>query len=179
MTKTAEVYGDALYDLALEEGNVAEVKDELDALKEAFCSQAEFLRILGEPSLPKAERLELVEGCLGGRVSGHVLNFLKVLTEQGRTDCFNGCCERYRQRFCEDNEIIEVSVVSAAALTPELRDKLSDRIAAATGKKPELRCSVDADCLGGIRVDICGKRIDGTLRTRLNEIKDLLKNTVL
>lgn len=179
MTKTAEVYGDALYDLALEEGTTAEIKDELAALRQAFGSYGEFLRILGEPSLPKAERVELVDGCLGGRVSGHVLNFLKVLTEQGRAASFSGCCERFKQRFDEDNGIIEVDVVSAAALAPELRDRLREKIAAATGKKPELRCSVDAGCLGGIRIDVGGKRVDGTLRTRLDELKDLLKNTVL
>ena len=72
-----------------------------------------------------------------------------------------------------------VNVVSAVELTVAQKEKLTAKLSKLTGKDIDLTNEIEPDCLGGIRLDYDGKRIDGTVRNRLDEIRNLLKNTVL
>ena len=53
-----------------------------------------------------------------------------------------------------------------------------DKLEAITGKRIELSNKVDPACLGGVRLDYDGKRVDGTVKTRLDGIAAALQNTV-
>ena len=65
------------------------------------------------------------------------------------------------------------------ALTPEQSQKLQQKLEGFVGKTVELTNRVDPEVLGGIRLDYDGKRVDGTVRNRLDSIHRLLKNTVI
>ena len=64
-------------------------------------------------------------------------------------------------------------------MSDELKKKLTDKISAVTGKTIDLVNKVDSEVLGGVRLDLDGKSVDGTVRARLDEIRSVLKNTVL
>ena len=72
-----------------------------------------------------------------------------------------------------------VKAVSAIVLTDAQVQKLTAKLEATTGKKIDLQCSVDAASLGGLRLSYDGKLVDGTVKTKLDSIGKLLKNTVL
>ena len=74
---------------------------------------------------------------------------------------------------------LPVKVMSAVALTAAQQEKLTGKLAQLTGKQIILECRVDPSCLGGVRLDYDGKRVDGTVQSRLDAVRDLLKNTVL
>jgi F-type H+-transporting ATPase subunit delta len=57
--------------------------------------------------------------------------------------------------------------------------KLSGKLQMLTGKKVSLTNKVDPACMGGVRLDYDGKRVDGTVSNRLEKLGSLLKNTVL
>ena len=72
-----------------------------------------------------------------------------------------------------------VIAVTKLPLSDELRRKLTDKLSSVTGKTIELECRVDPECLGGVRLDLGGTQLDGTVRHRIDEIRQILKNTVL
>ena len=72
-----------------------------------------------------------------------------------------------------------MTAFTALPLSDELRRKLTDKLSSLTGKTIELDCQVDAEVLGGVRLDFDGKQVDGTIRRRLEDIRGILKNTVL
>ena len=109
----------------------------------------------------------------------YVLNFLKILTEKGYIRHFTGCCNAFKRQYNQDNGILEVTAVTAAPLSDELRRKLSDKLSTISGKTIDLTCRVDPSTLGGVRLDWDGKQLDGTVRRRLDDIRDILRNTVL
>ena len=74
---------------------------------------------------------------------------------------------------------MEVTAVTAAPLSDELRQKLQSKLSAISGKTIDLTCRVDPGILGGIRLNWDGKQLDGTVRRRLDDIRDILRNTVL
>ena len=179
MTEIANVYGGSLYELARDESLSKQLLDELAVLGEAFAQEPAFLRLLSSASLAKSERCQIIEDSFRSNFHPYVLNFLKILTEKGYIRHFSGCCKVYRQRYNNDNGILPVTAVTAVPLSDALRQKLTDKIATVTGKRVELTCKVDPDCLGGVRLDYDGKRLDDTVTHRLDAVRSLLKNTVL
>lgn len=179
MTQVGSVYAQALYDLARDEGLGKKILDELKMLREIFDQEPEFPRLLSTPNLAKDERLQILDDSLRGKVQPYVLNFLKILTEKGYVRRFSDCCEAYRALYNEDNGILPVKAVTAVLLTAEQAEKLSAKLRAQTGKTIELINVVDPKCLGGVRLDYEGKRVDDTVQHRLDAVHGLLKNTML
>ena len=179
MTQIGNVYGEALYSLAREEGLSDAVLQELKTLRDAFTQEPDFVRLLSAPNLSKEERCDILDRSFRGKVQPYVLNFLKILTEKGYARYFCDCCDAYRELYNADHGILTVKAVPAVALTGQQAAKLSDKLASTTGKTIELQNRVDPGCLGGVRLDYDGKRVDGTVASRLDAVRSLLKNTVL
>ena len=179
MTEIANVYGEALYDLAKDENLTELVQQQLTVLDQAFAQEPAFVRLLSSPSLSKPERVQVIEDSFRSNLHPYLVNFLKILTEKGYIRHFSGCCKVYRDRYNTDNGILPVTAVTAIPLSDVLRNKLADKLTTVTGKRLELTCKVDPDCLGGVRLDYDGKRLDDTVSHRLESVRGLLKNTVL
>ena len=119
----------------------------------------------------------MLDTCLRGRVHPYLLNFLKILTERGLISQFPQCCDAYREIYNEENGILTANVVSAMELTDTQKTALKEKLDRRTGKNVQLCCTVDPDCIGGIRVDYLDRRIDGTIAGRLASMAKQLDNT--
>ena len=179
MTEVATTYGQAMYDLARDEGKSQQILAELSVLDQSLSAEPEFLQLLSSPNIPKEERVQILDDSFRGKIDPYVLNFLKVLTEKGYMRHFSGCCQFYKQQYNKDNGIVPVVAYTAIPLSDELRRKLTAKLSTVTGKTIELDCRIDPETLGGVRLDFDGKQVDGTVRRRLEDIRGLLKNTVL
>ena len=179
MTEVATTYGQAMYDLARDEGKSRQILAELSVLDQSLSAEPEFIQLLSSPNIPKEERVQILDDSFRGKIDPYVLNFLKVLTEKGYMRHFSGCCQFYRQCYNKDNGIMPVIAYTAVPLSDELRRKLTAKLSTVTGKTIELDCRIDPETLGGVRLDFDGKQVDGTVRRRLEDIRGLLKNTVL
>ena len=179
MTEIANVYGQALYDLAKDEDLTDELLEQMSVLNEGFSAEPAFVQLLCAPSIPKEERCKVLDDSLRGQVHPYVLNFMKILTEKGYMRHFADCCRLFRQQYNKDKGILPVVAVTKLPLSDELRRKLTDKLSVVTGKTIDLECRVDPECLGGVRLELDGIQVDGTIRHRLDEIRKLLKNTVL
>jgi len=179
MTSVGTVYAQALYSLAKDEGCSEAILKELAVLKESFGAEPDFLRLLAAPNLSKEERCAIVDSSFRDKVHPYLLNFMKILTEKGYMRHFADCCKAYRQNFNQDHDILEVTAVTALALTRDQADRLRQKLAKITGKRIDLQNRVDPAVLGGVRLDYDGKRVEDTVLNRLESIGALLKNTVL
>ena len=179
MTEVGTVYGESLYELAKEESLAQSIREQLKVLKSSFQQEPDFIRLLSTPSLTKAERCQILDDSFRGKVHPYLLNFLKILTEKNYIRYFSDCCDAYTQRFNQDNGILSVTAVTAVALSAVQTEKLTEKLATITGKHIDLVNRIDPSCLGGVRLDYDGKRLDDTVSNRLDTIRDLLKNTVL
>ena len=179
MMKIGSVYGEALYELAKEENLSADIGAQLKVLKASFQQEADFLKLLSTPSLTKAERCQILDDSFRGQVHSYLLNFMKILTEKSYMRYFSDCANAYMNRYNQDNGILPVTAVTAVALSAEQTDKLTAKLNHITGKHVELINRIDPSCLGGVRLDYDGQRLDDTVSHRMATIQDMLKNTVL
>ena len=170
MTETAKMYGGSLYDLAAEEGLETRILGELDEVQQLLKQNPDYLRLLSTPSIPKKERCGLLDEALRGQVHLYVLNFLKILCEKG-TLRESGCARAYRIRYNQAHGILEATAISAVPLTEQQRAALHTKLESLTGKTIDLKTKVDAKVLGGIRLDIEGTELDGTVQNRLASLR--------
>lgn len=179
MTQIGNAYAQGLYALAKDEELTEVILQQLEALQKAIGEEPTFLRLLATPNLSKQERLEVLDTSFREKVHPYVLNFLKLLTEKGKIAHFPQACAAFREQYNTDHGILPVRAVSAVALTQTQTKRLTEKLCAITGKTVELTNRIDPACLGGIRLDYDGKRVDGTVKNRLDGMSATLKNTQL
>ncbi len=179
MTNTGSLYGKSLYDLAVSEDLSERIMKEMETVQDLFAEYPDYVRLLLEPSVPKKERLGLLDQAFGDALHPYLLNFLKILTERGILREFRACEKCYRGLYNEAHGITEANVVSAVDLDPEQQEKLKKRLEEMSGKEVILRVRTDPQVLGGIRVEMEGKLYDGTVRGRLSDLRRKLDETVL
>jgi F-type H+-transporting ATPase subunit delta len=179
MTQIASVYGQALYTLAQEENLVETIRQELSRVGEVLEKEPDYLRLLSAVNIPRQERCTLLDSAFRNKVHPYVLNFLKILTEKGYAKHYFSCLEAYICQYNLDNNILPVRAVSAIALSPNQIGRLEEKISALSGKKACVENRVDPQCLGGILLDYDGAQVDGSVASRIEKIRKLLKNTVL
>ena len=179
MTQVGNVYGEALYTLALEEQLAGALLEELSVLSQCFRENPDFIRLLSSPNLPKQERCRILDDSFRGKVHAYVLNFLKILTEKGYMKHFHDCFKTFENLYNRDNGILPVTAMTAIALNEEQSEKLAEKLSRVTGKQVKLLNKVDPSVLGGVRLDYDGKRLDDTVSHRMDAITKALKGTVL
>ena len=179
MTETARMYGGSLYDLAAEEGLDERILGELDGVTALLNGDAEYLHLLSIPSIPKKERCALLDAAFRGQVHLDVLNFMKLLCEKGALRELPGCARAYRLRYNEAHGILEATAVSAVPLTAEQPRRLHVKLENVPGRHIDLKTKVEPAVLGGIRLDIEGTELDGTVRSRLAGLRSSIAAATL
>lgn len=179
MSGVENIYAQALYRLAQEDGVEDTVQKQLQFLCQCFAREPVYLQLLNTRHISKTERCNLLDTGFRGKVHPYVLNFLKLLTEKGSVRYFPQCCWAYEKIYDEQKGILPVCAVSAVPLSKKQREQLTRKLSAITGKTVQLTNRTDPACLGGVRLDYRGTRIDGTLKNRAETIRTLLKDTVL
>ena len=154
MTERAGIYGGSLYDLAAEENLTESIKDQLLEVKAIFRENPEYLRLLSEPAIKKAERLDLIDKAFGGSCEKYLINFIKLLCERGLLGEFEGCCDTFVKRFNVDHNIAEAVVTSAVRLTDSQLASLKAKLEARSGKSVSLIQKLDPKVLAGIKVEL-------------------------
>jgi F-type H+-transporting ATPase subunit delta len=172
-------YASALYGLAKDEGLDKRILGEMNLLGEVIGQNREYLKILSAPNLSQEERCSVADEALRGKVHPYVLNFLKILIEKGYARSFPDCCACYESLYNEDHGILRVKATTAVRLSETQLQQLQKKLESSTGKQIALVNTVDRGILGGVRLDFDGKRMDDTVRHRLDALRDMLENTTL
>lgn len=179
MTEVGKVYGNALYELAKSENLSALILEEMAALDAGFSQEPGFLKLLSAPNLTKQERCQIVDDSFRGKVQPYLLNFLKILTENGYAPHFHACYQAYAEQYDDDNGIIAVTAKTAIPLSPAQSEKLSQKLAGITGKQIRLVNKVEPGLMGGVQLDLGNRRVEDTVAGRLSAIEKLLQKTTI
>ena len=171
MTGLAREYGEGLYELARDEELRPQLHKELGQIADLLKQQPDFIRLLCSRAVEREKRLQIVGETFGGQAHPYVVNFMKLLVQKEHFDAFLMCCEWFHTRYNDDYGIVEARVTSAVALSDADRAALRALLAEISGKNVELFCAVDPSLIGGVRVEMDGRRYDNTIQDRLGRLK--------
>ena len=116
-------------------------------------------------------RIQVVQDTFGGRAHTFIVNFMKLLVEKERFDCFPDCCKWFHQQYNESFGIVEATVTSAVALTDNDQEALRQKLQQISGRQVSLITKVDPSVIGGVRVEMEGRRYDNTIQNKLGRLK--------
>lgn len=174
MSDICKEYGEALFTLGFEGNCLDEIKKDLDLIKDIFEETPEYADFLQSPAVPKAERLKSINEAFENRVSEYTLSFLLILCEKGRATLFGDCAEEFNKLYEESKNISLARVFSPVPLSEEQKERLKLKLENISGQTVKMECFIDETLLGGVLIDMDGTQIDGTLKRRLQEIKEVM-----
>ena len=174
MSGISKEYAAALFGLACETGSEEPIGEGLNFAAAVINSDPQILDFLTAPNIPKAERVGIIENALRDRVPEYVLSFTQLLCEHGYIREIGNCAADYEELFNTARGLSTARVVSAVELTEDEKRQLQQRLSTKTGRDIRLECSVDESLLGGLVVTLDGKVIDGSLKHRLNEVREVM-----
>lgn len=174
MKNMSKEYALALFMLAKEENMEHEYYEALGMLSDVLAENPQYKDFLSSPRISKQERSSAVKDAFAEHVPANVLNFLQLLSDEGQADNFYDCVDEYRLLMLQDSKLSEAKVTSAVELTEEEKTRLHEKLEDMSGHPVTMEYSTDETILGGMIVEIDGKIIDGSLRSRLKEMKEVI-----
>ena len=169
-------YASALFELASEAGTVTAVESDLDRLEAALAESAELRALIRNPEVSRDQLGKVMSG-IGAHLGLADLtkNFLGVLAANRRVADLPATIRAFHAIAAAQRGEVTAEVASAHALTDEQLATLEQKLRAREGRTVKLKTRVDPDLLGGLVVTVGSKRIDGSIRTRLNSLAQAMK----
>jgi F-type H+-transporting ATPase subunit delta len=170
----ARPYAEAVFKLADAQGKLAEWSAALADLA-AVASDERVRAAIGDPNLPAAKLAGLFIAILAGRLSGEAENLVRVLAENGRLEVLGQIRAQYEVLRNEREGILEAEVASAFEMHEAQLAELVERLEKRTGRQVRARVRVDPSLIGGVRIVLGDKVIDGSARAQLGALENALK----
>jgi F-type H+-transporting ATPase subunit delta len=166
-------YADAALTVARAEGTLSEVEDELFRLARVIESSDELRSTLTDPHLPASRRQQIIEDLLEGRASATTVSLVSMIVGGGRAADLPKIADELVQRSAASGGAAVAEVRSAVPLTEEQLARLSDALKARTEREITVKNVVDPSVMGGVVTRIGDSVLDGSVRTRLNQLRDI------
>ena len=169
-------YASALFDLASENGTVTAVETDLDKLGAALRESDELHALTTNPQVSRGAAQKAMWGVaalLG--LSELTQNFTGVLAQNRRLAQLPDIIRAFRAIAAAQRGEVTATVTSAHALTDAQLEQLRQKLTAREGRTVKLSAEVDPELLGGLVVTVGSKRIDGSIRTRINSLAQQMK----
>ena len=173
----ARRYSTALADVVLEASETEAVKAELASWGELFSDSTELQTVFGNPSIAHSSKEKVLDGLIARtNPSKTTANFLKVLLQNGRLGDLANINERFAAVLDERGGIVAAEITSARELPESERAEFERNLEKITGKKVTINYAIDKDIIGGVVTRIGSTVYDGSVKTKLENLKEQLVN---
>lgn len=174
MTERIEAYAHGLLEIAQAEGRLRDVEDELFRFARIVEGNDELRMALANPGLPAERRAAIVDELLENRALPVTRAIATFIVGAGRGHDLPGIIERFVELAALSREHAIAEVRSAVPLGDAEVERLAEALGRATGKRVEVKVVVDPDVMGGLVATVGDMVIDGTVRHRLEQLKETL-----
>lgn len=173
-------YGEALFDIAVEDDMVSELMDEVQTIKHLLQENEEYVKLLSHPKLSLDEKTQLIGEAFSEKVCSQLLGFLLTVTEKGRMGEITGILSYFENRVREYQKIGTAYVTTAVTLSQEQKEKIEQRLLETTAYESfQIEYTVDAALIGGMTIRIGDRVVDSSIRTKLNNMAKQLSKLQL
>lgn len=167
-------YADALLAVARADGNLDSVKSELVTVAGTIDGNEELRKSMSNNLLPAGTRNQILDDILANKVSDTTRALAGLIVSSGKGSSFSEIVNAFVAKSASAGGSKVATVRSAVALTEDQKTRLAQALKTSTGSDVELQVVVDPTVVGGAVTTIGDTVIDGSLRTRLNQMRDAL-----
>lgn len=167
----SKTYGDALFEVALESGQVDSYLDEVRAVKTAMDENPELFKLMSHPKIVKEEKIKIIEDIFAGKVSGELVGLLRMIVDKGHFEEMDSVLDYFIDRVKEYKNIGTAYVTTAMELSDSQKAAVEKRLLETTKYvKFEMHYAVDSAIIGGMVIRIGDRVVDSSVRTKLYDL---------
>ena len=171
--QVAAVYAKALIGAAEKNGKTDEVVEELGSLVSDVLEKFPgFEATIGSPRLSADEKNEMIDRVFGSRASEELKTFLKVLCQHERLDCLREVQHEANRLRNDLRNRTQVAVTTATELSDEEKANIVHELQVKLSCDVDLLHNVDEDIIGGIVVRVGDQVVDGSVRSKLRQMRE-------
>lgn len=173
----SKTYGDALFELALEENKLDILFEESKIIKEVFLNHNELLKLLNHPKIDKDEKISVIENIFQERASKDFVGFLTLIVRKERQNNILQILDYFISLVKEYKKIGVAYITTAVELTEAQKQSVEKKLLGTTQYEQfEMNFRVDSDIIGGMIIRIGDKVVDNSISSKLSELsRDLYK----
>ena len=165
-------YAQAILAVASAESNAAQIEDEIYRFSQVLQSSEELKSTLSDASIPSTRRQQIVEDLLDGQVTQTTVALVSMIVAAGMGGDIKAIADKVVGLGGESGDKAVAEVYSVVDLSSDQQQRLAAALKSATGKDVEMKVIIDESVMGGLLVQIEDEVIDGTVRTRLKQLRE-------
>ncbi|MCQ2521294.1 MAG: F0F1 ATP synthase subunit delta [Lachnospiraceae bacterium] len=167
----AGTYGDALFELAVEEKKEKEFLEEVLVLQQVLSENPDFSALMNHPKITKEEKEKVLLSVFEGKFSAELTGFFKLILQKDRYSETDAIIESFIARMKEHQGIGTAYVSTATALTDKQKAEIEKKLLATTSyKEMEMHYEEDASLIGGMMIRIGDRIVDSSIKTKLERL---------
>jgi F-type H+-transporting ATPase subunit delta len=172
--RVAARYAKSIFDLALDRGELETVAESMAEIAATIKQNRDLDKTLKSPIINSAKKLNILKAIFT-QSNALLTTFFEILTRKGREGVLGEVARQFRSLYNQHKSIAVAQVVTAAPIDEELRQAFQERVKQISGKNAvELHEKVDPTLIGGYVLNVAGKQVDDSIRTRLKALKKQL-----
>jgi F-type H+-transporting ATPase subunit delta len=166
-------YANALADVVLLSGETDKIKSELQLWQQIFGGNENLANVFENPAITHIDKKKVLDDLIGkAKPSMATANFLRVLNENGRLSELSAINDRFASVLEERSGVVSATITAARDLPEDERAAFRSNLEKLTGKRVEISYELDPDIIGGVITRIGSTVYDGSVRTRLENLKE-------
>ena len=170
---TARRYAEAIFQIAQRDGTVEQWLEQLEGVGR-LAADAQLVRRLEDPAVPFEVRRDALLGALAGDSLPQLRNLLELILRRRRIEMLGQLGREFRRLYNRQAGITEATAISATELSADEVRQLQERVERMAGGRVELHFQVDESLLGGVQLRLGDRLIDGSVRGRLERLRNEL-----
>ena len=174
MSNVSIEYAQAIFMLAAENNCIGEYSQKLCAIRDAVAEDPEILDVLDSPAILLSERLALVDKIFGEDYPEYIVSAIKLLCEQRLVKDLGTVISEFLELSREAENRAVATVYYVEPLTEEQKSALVAKLMKVSGKTVDARYVEDKSLIGGIKVVLDDKLLDGSISGKLSKIKGVI-----
>lgn len=176
----SKTYGDALFELALENNQLDSMFEEVGAVSQAIREDEDLTKLMNHPKIVKEEKIKIIEDIFTDRVSKELVGLMRMVVEKGHYNDMDSVFLYFIERVKEYKNIGTAYVTSAVDLTTDQKKAVENRLLETTKYvKFEMHFDTDATLIGGMLIRIGDRVVDSSIKNKLSSLKrELMKITI-
>lgn len=174
MISSGNDYASALFMLAAESGKLDVFSKDLLVIGGVFRENPDYTLLLSSPSVPKNERMQIIDSAFEGKVDEYLVNFINVLCDHGKVDSLENCIKDFEGLKKAAENCVTARVYTAVPLSDAQKSKIKEKLEKRLGSQVIIKTVIDENILGGVKIELDGKVIDGSIKRQLHDIKEVI-----